>query len=65
MKERMICVYLSQAREMVDVLGNINIIGEYDIDEANRLMKLRDYLVRAIRRQEEFQREAEEREAMA
>lgn len=65
MRERMICVYLSQAREMVDVLGNINIIGEYDIDGANRLMKLRDYLVRAIRRQEEFQREAEEREAMA
>ena len=64
MKERMICVYLSQAREMVDVLGNINIIGEYDIDGANRLMKLRDYLVRAIRRQEEFQREAEEMEAV-
>ena len=64
-RERMVCMYVSQAKMVADVLGNINVIGEYTIDEVAELEKIRKYLKRAVKRQEDFQREAEEREALA
>ena len=64
MKDRMVCLYVSQAKKVAEVLGNINIIGEYTVPEVQDLEKIRAYLMRAVKRQEDFQREAEEMEAI-
>lgn len=64
MKDRMVCLYVSQAKKVAEVLGNLNVIGEYTIDEVAELEKIRKYLLRAVKRQEDFQREAEEMEAV-
>ena len=62
--ERMICMYVSSAKRVIDVLSNQAVIGEYTVDEVGEIQKIRDYLARAVDRAERFQRETNEREAM-
>ena len=62
--ERMICMYVSSAKRVIDVLSNQAVIGEYTVDEVGEIQKIRDYLARAVDRSERFQRETNEREAM-
>lgn len=62
--ERAICIYVSQARKLLDLLNNDAIRGEYSLDELREYDAIRDTLNEALRRDYKRQREVAEMGAM-
>ena len=63
--ERAICIYVSQARKLLDLLSNDAIRGEYSLEELKEYDAIRDTLNEALRRDYKRQREVAEMGAMA
>ena len=55
--ERAICIYVSQARKLLDLLNNETIRGEYTLEELEEYDAIRDMLSDALRKDYKRQRE--------
>ena len=62
--ERAICIYVSQARKLLDLLNNDAIRGEYSLEELKEYDEIRDTLSKALNMDYRRQREVAETEAM-
>ena len=62
--DRMICLYVSQARKLINLLDNEKITGEYTVDEAGEYGAIREYLMKAVTRSDDRHREAKDREML-
>ena len=62
--ERAICIYVSQARKLLDLLNNDAIRGEYSLDELKEYDAIRDTLSKALNMDYRRQREVAETEAV-
>ena len=60
--DRMICLYVSQAKRLIKLLDNEKITGEYTMEESGEYGAIREYLLKAVTRSDERHREANERE---
>ena len=62
--ERAICIYVSQARKLLDLLNNDAIRGEYSLEELQEYDAIRDALNEALSKDYRRQRETAEMGAM-
>lgn len=62
--KRAICIYVSQARKLLDLLNNDAIRGEYSLEELKGYDEIRDTLSKALNMDYRRQREVAETEAV-
>ena len=62
--ERAICIYVSQAKKLLDLLNNDAIRGEYSLEELKGYDEIRDTLSKALNMDYRRQREVAETEAV-